>query len=732
MSTESTWRSASEHPPQPNQSHATPHAETAPIEEIFGIDCFGLQEMKKRIPADQYDSLLMTIDRGEPMSDKALADTVAKAMRQWAIEKGATHYTHWFHPLTGTTAEKHDSLYQLDPDRGFIPHLSATALMQGEPDASSFPSGGLRQTFEARGYTAWDATSPAFIMRGDNSATLCIPTAFVSWTGEALDKKTPLLRSMDAISRQSLRVLRLFDKDECIHNVYSTMGCEQEYFLIDRKFVSSRPDLMLCGRTLFGSKPAKGQELSDHYFGAVPPRILEFMADSEQELYRVGVPVQTRHNEVAPGQYEIAPLFEHANIAGDHQMVLMEVLKRTAERHGLHAIYHEKPFAGVNGSGKHTNWSLSTNTGVNLLDPKQDTHTNLRFLVFLCAVVRAVHMHGDLLRSSIASAGNDHRLGAHEAPPAIISIFLGDMLSDVLEQIENGEMTRTLSGGTLDLGASQLPRLPRDSGDRNRTSPFAFTGNKFEYRAVGSTMTATWPLTVMNTIVSESLDDIVSNIESEISGEQSEISRDAAVLKVLKEVVSKHKAVIFNGDGYSQEWQDEAALRGLPNLKNSSDAIPILRDQKNLDLFSRFGVLTNPEVLSRANSYMEKYVTQLNIEATTMIQIARQQILPAAYEHQRDLAETAAATEGIGSDCLGLRDEFTHYADLADRFRSASSKLEEQLDSIPKDNYKAGEYFRDTLRGSMADVRELGDLLECKTPSKLWPLPSYQDMLFIK
>jgi len=732
MSTESTWRNAHDTPSRPHAYQAAVLAESPPIDEIFGIDCFGLKEMKKRIPADQYESLLMTIDRGEPMSDKALAKSVAKAMRQWAVEKGATHYTHWFHPLTGTTAEKHDSLYQLDPDKGLIPYLSPSSLMQGESDASSFPSGGLRQTFEARGYTAWDATSPAFIMRGENSATLCIPTAFVSWTGEALDKKTPLLRSMDAISKQSLRVLSLFGKDEGVHNVYSTMGCEQEYFLIDKKFVSKRPDLMLCGRTLFGSKPAKGQELSDHYFGAVPPRILAFMADSEQELYRVGVPVQTRHNEVAPAQYEIAPLFEHANIASDHQMVLMEILKRTAERHGLHAIYHEKPFAGVNGSGKHTNWSLSTNTGVNLLDPQLDTHTNLQFLVFLCAVVRAVHLHGDLLRSSIASAGNDHRLGAHEAPPAIISIFLGDMLTDVLDQVEAGVMTRTLRGGTLDLGASQLPNLPRDSGDRNRTSPFAFTGNKFEYRAVGSTMTAAWPLTVMNTIVCESLDDILTEIEANITSDRSDEARDKAVLKVLKEIVSKHKAIIFNGDGYSQEWQEEAARRGLPNIKNSSDAIPVLKEQKNLDLFSRFGVLTNPEVFSRANSYMQKYVMQLRIEATTMLQIARQQILPTAYEHQRNLAETAAATEGIGSECLGLRDEFTQYADLADRFRTASATLEEHLDSIPNDDYKAGEYIRDTLRGTMADVRELGDLLENKTPSKLWPLPSYQDMLFIK
>lgn len=706
--------------------------DSRPIDEIFGEDCFNTREMKKRLPAKVYDALMLTIERGEPMTDHKIAAEVAAAMREWATEKGATHYTHWFHPLTGTTAEKHDSLYKLDKDHGLVAHLSASSLMQGEPDASSFPSGGLRQTFEARGYTAWDATSPAFIVRGTNSVTLCIPTAFVSWTGEALDKKTPLLRSMDAVAKQSLRVLRLFDEDKDIHNVYTTMGCEQEYFLIDRRFVSSRPDLMMCGRTLFGSKPAKGQELSDHYFGAIPSRVLAFMADAERELYRVGVPVQTRHNEVAPSQYEIAPLFEQANVAGDHQMLLMDIIKRAAERHGMHAIYHEKPFAGVNGSGKHTNWSLSTDEGQNLLDPGQDTHANLRFLIFLCAVVKAVHEHGDLLRASIASAGNDHRLGAHEAPPAIISIFLGDMLTDVLEQIEAGQMTRTLAGGTLNLGAGPLPQLPRDSGDRNRTSPFAFTGNKFEYRAVGSTMTATWPCTVMNTIVGAALDDIVTAVETEAGADATPDKRDAAILNVLQKLVRDHKAIIFNGDGYSDEWQEEAAKRGLPNLRSSADAIPVMRDQKNLDLFARYGVLTIPELESRCNTYMENYVTSIAIEATTMLQIARKQILPSGYAQQKNLAETAAATEGIGSELLGLRDQFTGYADLVDKFRTASDALGVHLDGLPEDPYEAGPFIRDTLKPAMDDLRELGDQLEENTASTLWALPSYQDMLFIK
>lgn len=732
MGTETVRRDVTEAANNALPSEIVSVDEAPTIDQIFGEDTFDLREMRRRLPSKAYEALMPVIERGEPMTDAAIAGEVAAAMREWATERGATHYTHWFHPLTGTTAEKHDSLYKLDKDHGLVAHLSASALMQGEPDASSFPSGGLRQTFEARGYTAWDATSPAFIIRGANSATLCIPTAFVSWTGEALDKKTPLLRSMDAVSKQSMRVLKLFGEDDGVHRVFSTMGCEQEYFLIDNRFLSSRPDLMLCGRTVFGAQPAKGQELSDHYFGAIPPRVLTFMADAERELYKLGVPVQTRHNEVAPGQYEIAPLFEQANIAGDHQMVLMDVLKRAAERHGMTTIFHEKPFAGINGSGKHTNWSLATNGGKNLLDPGENTHENLRFLLFLCAVVRAVHLHGDLLRAAIASAGNDHRLGAHEAPPAIISIFLGDMLTDVLDQLEQGELTRTLTGGTLDLGASPLPPLPRDSGDRNRTSPFAFTGNKFEYRAVGSTMTATWPLTIMNTIVAESLDAITSEVEQKVGKEPEENELDKAVLEVLQRTVKDHKNIIFNGDGYSDEWQQEAAERGLPNLKSAADALPVLREQKNLDLFSKYGVLTNAEVHSRANTFMEKYSTTIGIEVLTMLQIARRQILPAAYEHQRRLAETSAATEGIGSELLGLHDEFRSFADLADRFRTGIQKLSDHYDQMPEDPFEAGPFIRDTIKPAMEDLREYGDQLEQRIPASLWPIPSYQDMLFIK
>ena len=488
------------------------HQALEPIDQIFGADVFGLRAMRQRLPKAVYKSVERVLHGGEKLS-LSDADVIATAMKDWAIERGVTHYCHWFQPLTGLTAEKHDGLTLPDGDGGVVYRLSGESLIQGEPDASSFPSGGLRATFEARGYTAWDVTSPAFINRGSNYATLCIPTAFVSWNGEALDKKTPLLRSIDAISKQAMRILKIFGTDEGVSSVGSTLGAEQEYFLVDRNLYHARPDLVSCDRTLFGSMPPKHQQLDDHYFGSIPSRVLSFMAEAERELFRLGIPVQTRHNEVAPGQYEIAPLFETTNIACDHQAILMQTLKSVAGRFGFVAIMHEKPFAGVNGSGKHNNWSLSTDTGINLLDPQNETHNNLQFMVFLSAVIRAVHLHADLLRATIASASNDHRLGANEAPPAIISIFLGRMLSDLIDQIAKGATSRTLSGGQLDLGARTLPALIRDSGDRNRTSPFAFTGNKFEFRAVGSKESVAWPNTVINTIVAESLDYIATQIE---------------------------------------------------------------------------------------------------------------------------------------------------------------------------------------------------------------------------
>ncbi|MEL7484154.1 MAG: glutamine synthetase III, partial [Planctomycetota bacterium] len=621
----------------------------AQVDKEFGVDCFSLPEMRERLPKQTLRDLLDTIEKGLPLDDD-VAEVAANAMKSWAVERGATHFTHWFHPLTGSTAEKHDGLFDPDGAGGVIANLSGSNLVQGEPDASSFPSGGLRPTFEARGYTAWDATSPAFLVRGSNSVTLCIPTAFVSWTGEALDKKTPLLRSMDVLSEQALRVLRLFGSDEGVSRVHSTMGCEQEYFLVDRNFFNARPDLMLCDRTVFGRVPPKGQELSDHYFGAIPARVLAFMAEVEHELYRIGVPVKTRHNEVAPGQYEIAPIFEQANVASDHQMVLMETLKRVAPRFGLTAILHEKPFAGVNGSGKHTNWSLSTNTGTNLLDPRDETHTNMQFMVFLCAVIRAVHLHGDLLRSAIASAGNDHRLGANEAPPAIISIFLGDMLTDLIEQLEKGAPTRTLKGGQMDLGAKTLPQLPRDSGDRNRTSPFAFTGNKFEFRAVGSAMTSAWPVTVMNSIIAESIGFLADEIEAGLGKSPTPAKLQSTVRSVLKASIKSHKAIIFNGDNYSEAWHDEAENRGLPNLRESADAIPVLRSRENVSMFKKLGVLTKQEVESRTTIFLEKYVMQIQIEVGTMLELARGSILPAARLEQQRVAQGIAAVEAVNVD----------------------------------------------------------------------------------
>lgn len=702
------------------------------IDEIFGIDVFDLRKMRERLPKGTFKSVVAAIEQGARLSSLD-ADVIATAMKDWAIERGATHYTHWFQPMTGLTAEKHDGLSIPDGEGGVVFQLSGTNLVQGEPDASSFPSGGLRATFEARGYTAWDPTSPAFISRGLNYATLCIPTAFVSWNGEALDKKTPLLRSIDALNTQAMRILKLFGTDEGVTSVGSTLGAEQEYFLIDRNLYFARPDLATCDRTLFGSKPPKHQQLDDHYFGAIPGRVLGFMAEAEAEMFRLGVPVMTRHNEVAPGQFEIAPLFESTNIACDHQMVTMETLKRVAGRYGFACILHEKPFAGVNGSGKHNNWALATDTGINLLDPQDDTHTNLQFMVFLCAVIRAVDTHADMLRATIATAGNDHRLGANEAPPAIISIFLGDMLTDLIEQLEKGATSRTLKGGQLDLGSRTLPMLARDSGDRNRTSPFAFTGNKFELRAVGSTASVAWPNTVINTIVSESLDVIASEIESKIKSNPSEAQLEKAVRSVLKDVVKEHKRVVFNGDGYSQEWQDEAARRGLPNLRSTPDAIPAFQTAKARGVFRKFKVLSKAELDSRAEIFAETYVTRLQIEAETMVQMARQMIYPAAIEYQRRLAESTAATEGAGIDASDTREALEEVADLAARFRSQIAKLEESMESTPhSDPFKAARYVRDSVFAAMEDLRELGDELEELVSSDLWPMPTYRELLSIR
>lgn len=714
-----------------NQS-AAGNAGSQRIDEIYGTDVFDLRKMRERLPKGTYKSVMAAVSQGQRLSQLD-ADVIATAMKDWAIERGATHYCHWFQPMTGQTAEKHDGLSIPDGEGGVVFQLSGSDLVQGEPDASSFPSGGLRATFEARGYTAWDPTSPAFIVRGANYATLCIPTAFVSWNGEALDKKIPLLRSIDALNTQAMRVLKIFGTDAGVSSVGSTLGVEQEYFLVDRSLYHARPDLSTCDRTLFGSRPPKHQQLEDHYFGSIQPRVLSFMADVEDELYRLGVPVRTRHNEVAPGQYEIAPLFESANIACDHQMLVMETLKRVAGRYGFACILHEKPFAGVNGSGKHNNWSLSTNTGVNLLDPQDETHTNLQFMVFMCAVIRAVDVHADLLRASIASASNDHRLGANEAPPAIISVFLGDMLADLVEQLEKGATSRTLKGGNLDLGARTLPTLRRDSGDRNRTSPFAFTGNKFEFRAVGSSASVAWPNTVINTIVAESLDYLATEIEGKLkSAAPTEAQIEKVVKSALQQIVKEHKRVIFNGDGYSEAWHQEAEKRGLPNFRSTPDALPALMTSKARNVFKKYKVLSRAELDSRAEIFTEQYITRMRIEAETMISMARQLILPAAFEHQRRVAQTVIATEQAGVDAADIREALEQVAGLVGRFKNQADRLETALAAVPHEAHKGARFVRDEVFPAMQALRELGDGLEDAVAAGLWPMPTYRELLTIR
>ncbi len=704
---------------------------TPRIDEIFGIDVFDMRKMRQRLPKSVCDAVEQITNGGDKLSPSD-ADVIADAMKEWAIERGVTHYTHWFQPLTGLTAEKHDSLTAPDGEGGVAYRLSGKSLIQGEPDASSFPSGGLRATFEARGYTAWDPTSPAFIRRGANYATLCIPTAFVSWNGEALDKKTPLLRSIDAISTQAMRILKFFGTDQGVRTIGSTLGAEQEYFLIDRNLYYARPDLVSCDRTLFGSMPAKHQQLDDHYFGSIPTRVLSFMAEVERELSRLGIPVQTRHNEVAPGQYEIAPIFETTNIACDHQAMLMQALKNVAGRFGFVAIMHEKPFAGVNGSGKHNNWSLSTDTGVNLLDPQDDTHNNLQFMTYLCGVIRAVHLHADLLRATIASASNDHRLGANEAPPAIISVFLGDMLTDLIDQIEHGTTNRTLQGGELDLGARTLPALRRDSGDRNRTSPFAFIGNRFEFRAVGSTASVAWPNTVINAIVAESFDYLATELESTVSEGDSKELKDSAVRKVLQKVIKDHRAIVFNGDNYSDDWQVEAKSRGLPNLRTTPDALPVFKESKVQAMFEKYKILTKSELESRSEIFVEKYVTQIGIETRQMLSIAKTMILPAATEHQRRLAQTINSTVSAGVDAENLRNSLGILAQGVCDLQTRIAELENSACFETHEPFEASIHIRDHVLGAMESLRESVDRLESIVDHALWPLPGYSQLLTIR
>jgi glutamine synthetase len=692
----------------------------------YGSLTFNDEVQRARLPKPVYQALRQTIAHGAPL-DPSAADAVASGMKEWAVEHGATHYTHWFQPLTGTTAEKHDSFFQPTADGRAVADFSGKELIKGEPDASSFPSGGMRSTFEARGYTAWDPTSPPWLLKSPNGTTLVIPTAFVSWTGEALDKKTPLLRSMEALSAQAVRVLRLFGSKAS--RVVATCGPEQEYFLIDRIFYFNRPDLIHCGRTLFGAKPPKGQELEDQYFGHIPERVLACMMDVEAELYRCGVPVKTRHNEVAPSQYEVAPIFENANVATDHQMMTMEALKRIAPKYGLSALLHEKPFAGVNGSGKHVNWSISDDLGNNLLSPGDSPHDNVQFLVFCAAVVRAIDKFQGLLRMSIASAGNDHRLGANEAPPAIISIFLGDMLTEVLEQIEQGGAKSAKQGGLLHTGVSTLPQLPRDAGDRNRTSPFAFTGNKFEFRAVSSNQSIAFPNISLNVAVAESLDYVATELETAVSkGEKLE----EAVAKLLPGLVKQHKRIIFNGNGYAKEWEIEAGNRGLLNLRNSVDAFPELVKPEVLAAFEKFKVLNERELHARYEIALEQYNKTVNIEAQTMVLMANRYILPAAFEYQKAIADTVAASKAAGAECTEGTKLLKKLCDLVCDLRKRTDALEHELEHTAGSALDHAKHFRDKVVPAMNALRDTGDAIEYLVPSEKWPLPTYREMLFIK
>ena len=695
--------------------------------DLFGTLVFNDKAQQDRLPKPVYRALRATITRGEPL-DLSTADAVATALKDWAVEHGATHYTHWFQPMTGITAEKHDSFLSPNADGTAIVEFRGKELIKGEPDASSFPSGGMRSTFEARGYTAWDPTSPPWLLfNGGNSVTLVIPTAFVSWTGEALDKKTPLLRSMEAVSKQAVRVLKLFGSTA--ERVYATCGPEQEYFLIDRSFYFARPDLINAGRTLFGAKPPKGQEMEDQYFGAIPERVLACMAETEMELFKVGVPVKTRHNEVAPSQYEIAPVFEQANVAVDHQMMTMEMLKKIAPKYGLACLLHEKPFAGVNGSGKHNNWSLSDEFGNNLLGPGDTPHDNMQFLVFCASVLRAVDRWQGLLRASIASAGNDHRLGANEAPPAILSVFLGDMLTDIFEQLEKGAAKSTKQGGTLDIGVSVLPKLPRDAGDRNRTSPFAFTGNKFEFRAVSSGQSIAFPNMVLNAAMADALDSMATELEA-ATAKGEELSK--AVGKLLTKVVKEHKRIVFNGNNYAAEWEKEAGKRKLLNLKNTVDALPQLVTKDAVKLLEKYRILNEREIHARYEIFLESYNKTINIEGQLMVLMANRYILPAAFEYQKQVGQSVAAVRAGGGRSAQGKKLLGIYTKLADKFKVQTDVLTKALEHSGGSAEKHAKYMRDKIVPAMSKLREIGDEIEVLTPHEIWPLPTYREMLFVK
>jgi glutamine synthetase len=682
----------------------------------FGENVFSVPVQRQRLPKDVFKRLQRTLEKGEAI-DSSLADSVAAAMKDWALEKGATHYTHMFQPLTGLTAEKHDSFFNPASEGTALAEFSGKELIQGEPDASSFPTGGIRATFEARGYTAWDPTSPAFILENPNGALLCIPTAFASWTGEALDAKIPLLRSMDALSRSAVRALGLLG-DETTERVFTTVGPEQEYFLIDEQYYFERPDLINAERTLFGAQPPKGHELDDHYFGSIPERVLAFMMESELELAKLGVPIKTRHNEVAPGQYEIAPMFENSNVGSDHQQLTMQVLPRIARKYGLVCLLHEKPFAGVNGSGKHNNWSMGTDGGANLLEPGDTPADNINFLFFCAAVIQAVNKHQGLLRASVANIGQDHRLGANEAPPAIISIFLGAELEKVFEAISSGEGDPHTPGSFLGLGTPVLPALPMDGGDRNRTSPFAFTGNKFEFRALGSSMSLAFPNTVLNTIAAEAIDELSGSLQAKLDGG---VDLAEAVTAVVKEAYDANKQVCFGGDNYSDEWHAEAEQRGLKNLRTTPDALPEVLADDTVTAFEKYEVLSKRELESRFEVWTEQYVTRANIESETTESMARTLILPAALRHLAMI--DASGVESLTPEVRTLVDDLV----IAIAELKEANYYPDGLEGLD-----LAVHARDKQLSAMSKVREVADKLEKIIADDLWPLPKYAEMLFIK
>ena len=695
------------------------------VAEIFGSNVFNDAVMQERLPKKVYKELKKTIEEGKEL-DLATADVIAHEMKEWAIEKGATHYTHWFQPLTGVTAEKHDSFISAPDKNGkVLMSFSGKELIKGEPDASSFPSGGLRATFEARGYTAWDCTSPAFVRQDAAGATLCIPTAFCSYTGEALDQKTPLLRSMEAINTEALRLLRLFGNTTS-RRVTPSVGPEQEYFLIDKAKYLQRKDLIYTGRTLFGAMPPKGQELDDHYFGNIRQRIAAFMKEVNEELWKLGVTAKTQHNEVAPAQHELAPIYAECNVAVDHNQIVMKTLKMVACRHGLQCLLHEKPFAGVNGSGKHNNWSITTDDGINLLDPGTTPHENIQFLLVLACILKAVDTHADLLRESAADVGNDHRLGANEAPPAIISVFLGEQLEDVVEQlISTGEATHSLKGGKLETGVKTLPDLTKDATDRNRTSPFAFTGNKFEFRMVGSKDSIAAPNIVLNTIVAEAFAEASDVLEK---AEDFEL----AVHDLIKKYLTEHQRIVFNGNGYSDAWVEEAERRGLPNIKSMVDAIPALATDKAIGLFEKFHVFTKAELESRAEIQYETYAKAINIEAKAMIDIASKQIIPAVIKYTKSLADTVNSVTAAGAEASVQSELLAETSGLLSDTKVALQKLidlDKKSEKVPEGTELA-HYFHEEIVPAMAELRAPVDALEMIVDKEMWPMPSYGDLMF--